>query len=233
MTNAGVVYMVGQTGGQWVSPAVTVVDGRTGTDLTASLGQVGYGFGYFYGTQRGIFAASKNKAFVISNGLSPADISYFTLDPATGAINKAGDSPYHGDYAMGAPFFLSSDENLLFTSSGNYFKTDTLQYAGKLSMTGFLQSMSHSASANEAIVLSASYDQSGYYPYPVVYQPSYHRFTGPLLFPDADIALPTIGGQQSYGISIFHSGNDNHVVLVQTGSSNPTAAGLKYYLITR
>jgi hypothetical protein len=233
VTNAGVVYMVGQTGGQWVSPAVSVVDGRTGTDLTASLGQVGYGFGYFYGTQRGIFAASKNKAFVISNGLSPADISYFTIDPTTGVINKAGDSPYHGDYAMGAPFFLSSDENLLFTSSGNYFKTDTLQYAGKLSMTGFLQSMSHSASANEAIVLSASYDQSGYYPYPAVYQSSYHRFTGPLLFPDTDIALPMIGGQQSYGISIFHSGNDNHVVLVQTGSSNPTATGLKYYLITR
>jgi YD repeat-containing protein len=233
VTNAGVVYMVGQTGGQWVSPAVTVVDGRTGTDLTASLGQVGYGFGYFYGTQRGIFAASKNKAFVISNGLSPADISYFTLDPTTGAINKAGDSPYHGDYAMGAPFFLSSDENLLFTSSGNYFKTDTLQYAGKLSMTGFLQSMSQSASANEAIVLSASYDQSGYYPYPVVYQSSYHRFTGPLYFPDADVALPMIGGQQSYGVSIFHSGNDNHVVLVQTGSANPSATGLAYYLITR
>ena len=169
--------MVGQTGGQWVSPAVSVVDGRAGTDLTSSLGQVSYGFGYFYGTQRGIFAASKNKAFVISNGLSPADISFFTLDPATGAINQAGDSPYHGDYAMGAPFFLSSDENLLFTASGNYFRTDTLQYAGKFSMTGFLQSMSQSVSANEAIVLSASYDQSGNYPYPVVYEPSYHRFT--------------------------------------------------------
>lgn len=233
VTNAGLVYMVGQTGGQWVNPAITVVDGRTGTDLTSTLAQGNYGFGYFYGTQRGILAASKNKAFVISNGLSPADISYFTLDPTTGAVKQAGDSPYHGDYPMSAPFFLSADENLLFTASGTFFRTDTLQYAGKLSMNGFLLSMSHSRSADEAIVLSASYNQSGSYPYPVVYEASYHRFTGPLFLPDADIALPAIAGQQSYGVGIFHSANDNHVVLVQTGSATANALGLKYYLVTR
>lgn len=233
VTNAGVVYMVGQTNGQWVSPAISVLDGRTGTDLTSSLASGNYGFGYFYGTQRGIYAASKHKAFVISNGLSPADISYFTLDAGTGAVTKAGDSPYHGDYPMSAPFFLSADENALFTSSGTFFRTDTLQYIGKLSMTGFVQSLSHSLSANEAIVMGASYNQSGAYPYPVVYQASYHRFTGPLFLPDSDIALPTIAGQQSYGVSIFHSGNDNHVALVQTGSANANATGLTYYLLTR
>jgi len=233
VTNTGMVYLIGQTGGQWANPSVAVVDGRTGTDLTSSLTQGMTGFGYFYGTQRGILAASKNKAFLISNGLSPADISYFTLDGTSGAVKETGDSPYHGDYPMSAPFFLSADENLLFTASGNYFRTDTLKYVGKFSMTGFLQSMSHSLSANEAVVMGASYNQNGSYPYPLVYEASYHRFTGSLFLPDTDIALPTIAGQQSYGIGIFHSGNDNHVALVQTGSATANAAGLTYYLVTR
>jgi hypothetical protein len=231
VTNAGIVYMIGQSS----SSAVSVLDGRTGTDLSASLGLSHAASGFFYGNQRGIFAASKNKVFLISNSLSPIDIAYFTLDPVTGAVNQSGDSPYHGDYSMSSPMFLSSDENLVFTASGTFFRTDTLRYVGKLSMTGLVQSMSQSASANEAIVMSASYDYGNYsnYSYPLVYQSSYHRFTGPLFLPDTDIALPMIDGQQSYGIGIYHSGNDNHVALVQTGSANSTATGLKYYLITR
>lgn len=35
-----------------------------------------------------------------------------------------------GDYAMGAPLFLSANEELLFTTTGTYFRTDTLRYAG-------------------------------------------------------------------------------------------------------
>ena len=230
VTNAGVVYMVGQTGGQWVNPAVTVVDGRTGTDLTATLGK-GYASGYFYGTQRGIFAATKKKAFVISYGLSPVDISYFTLD-AGGAVSQTGDSPYHGDYAMSAPFYLSANEDLLFTTSGTYFRTDTLQYAGRLTLSNNLQSMSNASAAGETLVMTSS-NPSGSYPPTVTYAPNYQRFTGALFLPDTDIALPAIGGQQSYGIGIYHSANDNHVALVQTGSATQNAAGIKYYLVTR
>lgn len=231
VTNAGVVYMVGQSGGQWVNPAVSVIDGRTGTDLTATLGK-GYASGYFYGTQRGVYAAAKRKAFVMSSGLSPADISYFTLN-ASGAVDQTGDSPYHGDYAMSAPLYLSGNEDLVFTSSGNYFRTDTLQYAGRLTLNNNLLSMSHSSSADEALVMTSSYASgSGYYS-TLNYAPSYQRFTGALFLPDTDIALPSIGGQQSYGIGIYHSANDNHVALVQTGSPTQNAAGISYYLVTR
>ncbi|MET0982534.1 MAG: PKD domain-containing protein [Telluria sp.] len=227
VTNAGLIYMVGQTGGQWVSPSVYVLNGRTGADLSAT---GSYGFGYFYGTLRGIFAASKNKGFVISNGLSPADISYFTLD-GSGAVSAVGDSPYHGDYAMNAPFYLSSNEDLLFTSNGNYFRTDTLRYGGRLPVSDAIMSMSHSGTADEAIVMTGN---AGYsYPYTPSYTSSYQRFTGALFFPDTAITLPSIGGQQSYGIGIFHSANDNHVALVQTGSAVPNATGIKYYLVTR
>lgn len=227
VTNGGVVYLIGQTGGQWVNPAVSVVDGRSGANLTASLG---LSYGLFYGTQRGIYAASKHKAFVMSEGLSPADINYFTLDASSGAVVKSGDSPYHGDYAMNSPFYLTGNEDLLFTSSGNFFRTDTLQYAGKLTMNGQIQSMSHSSSADEAIVLGGTVS---YYPPVRTYEASYHRFTGALLLPDTDVALPLVAGLQSYGIAIFHSANDNHVALVQTGSAVQNGAGVKYYLSTR
>ena len=227
-TNAGVVYMVGQTGGQWTTPAVSVVNGRTGADLTATLG---IQYGSFYGTLRGAFAGSKNKAFVISNGLSPADIRYFTIDPVSGAVLTTGDTPYHGDYSMSSPFYLSGNEDYLFTSSATFFRTDTLQYAGRLALSGFMQSMSHSASADEAITLSNAY--SGNYPYTINYPSSYQRFTGALFLPDADVALPLVGGLQSYGIAIFHSANDNHVALVQTGSATANGTGIKYYLVTR
>lgn len=231
VTNAGIVYMVGQTGGQWVNPAVSVVNGRTGIDLTASLGKA-YSNGSFYGTMRGVFAATKRKAFVMSSGLSPSDINYFTIDATSGAVTESGDSPYHGDYPMGLPLYLSAGEDLVFTTSGTFFRTDTLKYAGRLVMNGMVQSLSHSASADEAIVAGSSNNYNSY-PYPLVYEASYHRFTGPLFLPDTDIALPLIGGQQSYGIGLFHSANDNHVALVQTGSATANAAGVKYYIVTR
>lgn len=227
VTNAGLVYLVGQSGGQWTNPSVTILNGRTGAELTNGF----YGHGHFYGTMRGIFAASKNKGFVISYGLSPSDITQFTVDPVSGAVTGSSDSPYHGDYSMSAPFYLSSNEDLLFSSEGNIFRTDTLRYAGRLPVNNGVLSMSHSGTADEAIVMSLVV--GGAYPYTMNYRASYQRFTGALFFPDADIALPTIGGQQSYGIRIFHSANDNHVALVQTGSAVPDAAGIRYYLVTR
>lgn len=231
VTNAALIYLVGQTNGQWTAQTVGVVNGKTGADLTATLGRPqGWSF---YGTMHGVYSSLKRRAFVVSDGLSPVDIDYFSLD-ANGAVTDIGESPYHGDYAMGAPLFLSANEELLFTSSGTYFRTDTLRYVGKLNQTGIV-SLSHSAGADEALVLGSTNTYGGYpnYSYAYVYEASYHRYTGALLLPDTDIALPVIGGNQSYGMSIFHSANDNHVALVQTGGATANAAGLKYYVVTR
>ena len=233
VTNAGIVYLAGQTGGQWVTPSVAVVNGRTGLDLTATLGSANGWF--FYGTLHGVYSPVKRKAFVVSEGLSPVDIDYFTLD-ANGAVAALGDSPYHGDYPMSGPLFLSANEDLVFTGAGTYFRTDTLAYVGKFSLTGSVASLSHSAAADEAIVMSAAGNYvygSNAYSYQYTYETSYHRFTGPLLFAATDVALPVIGGSQSYGVAIFHSANNNHVALVQTGGAVSGATGLKYYVVSR
>jgi hypothetical protein len=231
VSNTGLIYMAGQTNGQWTTPTVAVVNGYTGADLTATIGQsAGWNF---YGTVHGVYSGLKRRAFVVSDGLSPVDIDYFDLD-ANGKVTTIGESPYHGDYAMGAPLFLSANEELLFTSAGTYFRTDNLAYVGKLNRGGIV-SLSHSAGADEALAIGATGTYGSYpnYGYVYTYEASYQRYTGPLLFPDNDIALPVIGGSQSYGMAIFHSANDNHVAIVQTGSASANAAGLKFYVVAR
>ncbi|MGV7210111.1 PKD domain-containing protein [Oxalobacteraceae bacterium A2-2] len=227
ITNDGVAYLIGQTGGQWVRPAVTVLDARTG----AKLSELDYASGQFYGTQRGIFAQSKSKALLMASGLSPADISYFTVDPKTNSVLASGDSPYHGDYSMSAPLYLSETEDLVFTSAGNYFQTDTLKYAGRFSMTGQLASLSHSSAVDETLLIATT---GGSYPdYAVTYPSVYKRYTGALFLPATDLPLPKIGTEQSYGIGIYHSADGHHIALVQTGSAAQNAAGVKYYLTYR
>ncbi|MFC0168160.1 PKD domain-containing protein [Pseudoduganella danionis] len=227
ITNSGVAYLIGQTGGQWVRPGVIVLNARTGEKMS----ELDYANGFFYGTQRGIFAESKNKAFLIAAGLSPSDISYFTVDGKSNAVLSSGDSPYHGDYAMYSPLYLSENQDLVFTAAGNYFQSETLRYAGRLDMTGQLTSLSHSVAMDETLALAST---GGSYPdYAVSYPTVYKRYTGALLLPAPDLTLPLIGGVQSYGVGIFHSADGHHVALVQTGSAQQNAQGVKYYLTYR
>ncbi|HMC16562.1 MAG TPA: hypothetical protein VKI18_13075, partial [Albitalea sp.] len=163
----------------------------------------------------------------------PSDISYFSFDPATSLVNGWGDSPYHGDYSMTVPLFLSGNQDLVFTRFGNFFRTDNLRYAGTLSGVTQMLGFSHSALAEEALVLQAGPSNSNSYPYPPTYPSSYKRFTGSLLLPDADLPLPLLNAAQTYGIKIFHSGAGSHVVLVQTGSNEPLGPGVQYHVITR
>lgn len=217
ITNAAVAYFIGQTGGQWVRPSVVYFNARTGAEMT--LPETVY-MGMFYGTQYGVYASTKNKVFLMSQGLSPADISYFTIDPATNGVIAMGDSPYHGDYNMSTPLFLSENEDVLFSASGNYFYTSNLKYAGTFSTP--VRSLSNSAAKDETLVIAGG---SAGYP------SSYRRFTGSLFFSDATIDFPLIDGLQSYGIKIFHSSAGKRLALVQTGSAALNGASVKYYTI--
>ncbi len=209
VTNAGIIYAIGQTGGQWVAEPVVVIDGRTGIKITQN-GSSSSGFAYFYGTQYGVLAGSLDKVFFLAQGLSPADISWFRFDESNSQVTVSGDSPYHGDFPMYTPLWMAGDDSLVFTADGNFFQSDTLHYAGQLAGIQFMFGFSHSAQSQEALVLTAT--NTGAYP------TSYQRFTGSLLFPDTAMPLPLVSGQQSYALQIFHSSGGSHVVLVQTGS---------------
>jgi hypothetical protein len=218
LTDTKVAYFIGQTGGQWVRPSVVYFDAATGTELTKP--ETTY-MGSFYGTQYGIYAPSKNKVLLMSLGLSPSDINYFTINSATNEVIAAGDSPYHGDYAMSAPLYLSENEDIVFTSSGNYFNANTLRYVGTFSQN--VRSLSNSAKMDETLILSGK---------TTAYPSSYRRYTGSLFFTDGDYNLPVLEGKQSYGIKLFHSTDGRRVALVQTGSAEPNSAGVKYYIVT-
>ncbi|HEY8973888.1 MAG TPA: hypothetical protein VIN75_06695, partial [Burkholderiaceae bacterium] len=96
-------------------------------------------------------------------------------------------------------------------------------YAGRLDGVASITSLSHSAQNQEAVLLEGA---------PGLALPtSYERFTGPFLFPDAPVALPLVGGQQGYGLQIFHSASGAHVVLVQTGSNGIDGNGITGYAL--
>jgi hypothetical protein len=228
VTNDGFIYMIGQTGGQWVDESVGVLDGRTGVPVVQS-GSTG--FGYFYGTQYGVMAERLGKTFLMSQGLSPSDISYFTFNRATNLVLQAGDSPYHGDYSMATPLFLNEDQTLLFTSAGTYFRTDTLRYAGALQGVSYgVLSMSHAGASEELLLLSPAAAGWGS---PTTYATNYKRFTGALFLPDADLSFPQIAGAASYGLKVFHTGTGRHVMLVQTGTATAKGAGVRYHVVLR
>ncbi|MEY2875777.1 MAG: hypothetical protein RLZZ373_3148 [Pseudomonadota bacterium] len=224
VSDAGLVYLTGQTGGQWLTPGFTVLDGRTGVTV-----QTYNSFASLYGSTRAILASGVGKVFTLSLGLSPSQLYGHTVDPATGLLGTSQGSPYWGDYAMGAPFWLSGDQTLLFTSAGTYFRTSDLTYAGTLGSA--VASVSHSATAQEAVALSPTtlYFYSGPLTYPAVYK----RYSGALLYPQPDMPLPTVYGAPSYGRQIFHAADDKLVMLVQTGSAQSDASGLQFYLLKR
>jgi hypothetical protein len=228
VTDTAVAYFVGQSGGQWVEPSIMYFNARTGEDISKP---VTGSFGRFYGTQYGIFAGLKNKVFVMSQGLSPADISYFTIDPATNNVIEAGESPYHGDYSMSTPLYLSESQDLLFTSTGNIFNTSNLRYAGALTLANgeMIVSLSNSSVKDETVILAAKYE---WFPNAVKALPAkYQLFNSALFFPAGAVDLPVIEGKQTYGVKVWHSATGRRVVLVQQGSAAPQAAGIKYFVL--
>lgn len=227
LTNSGLVYLAGQSSGQWYSPSVSALNARTGVTVE---GAHTTGSGYFYGTMHGVYSPINHKGYAVSEGLSPVDISFFTTDAASNAVATYGDSPYHGDYPIGSTLFLSAKEDWVFTSLGTYFRTDTLLYGGKLALTGTVASLSQS-DALETLAIAAT---SGSYPdYATSYPSSYKRYTGELIQFAGDLNFPLIDGQASYGRNLFHSAGGSHVALVQTGSAKQNASGLKFYLVYR
>jgi len=230
VNNNGQLYLTGQTGGQWVTPGFTEQDGTTGALLqTSNVPDV-------YGTTLGIYSDLNNKIFFLSLGLSPTQIYAVALD-SNGIITTTTGSPYWGGYPMNAPFWLSSDQSLLYTSAGDYFSTSNLTYQGTLGLTTegivgaytAVQSLSNSATAQETVLFQSITSYSG----PVTYPSVYKQYTGTLQFMQPDVPLPVLGTAQTYGLYIFHASDDTHVMVVQTGSSSANATGLLYFLLKR
>ena len=229
VTNDGVVFLIGQSIGSSARPSIAVINARTGQLLPS----VDYSGG-FYGVMRGVFAASKNKVIAVQT--SSTSLSTFTIDPKTNAVLTNGTT--YGDYALSSPFYLSPKEDLLFSSNGMYFNTDTLKYVGRFilgttnSNLNSVASLSYSPTKDEVLMMESSY--AYVYPgYDTTYLTSYRKYSGDLLFPAGTVSLPVIGGEASYGIGIFHTAAGDPLALVQTGGAQKSTARAKFYLVYR
>jgi hypothetical protein len=231
--NTGLVYLMGSTTYSSNGTMISVIDGKTGVDMTATLGTSNPSY-YFYGSAAGVYSSINRKGFLASGG-SQTEIYTFSIG-TNNVASPLSTTGYRYDFSSPQPFFLNASEDLLFTGNGNFFRTDTLKYAGKLVLASpNIVSMSQSNTADEALVLTytnGNYDSSTGQ-YARVYEANYHRFTSSLYYAAADVALPVIGSAQSYGVGIYHSANSNVVALVQTGNSTSTDTTVSYFLVTR
>ena len=225
ISNAGLLYLSGQVGGQWLSPAMTVLNGSTGS-VVQSYAQNGD----FYGTMRGILVDQHNEIITTWTGLSPQQMFSVALNSGTGQITSTTGSPYWGNYAMNAPFWLSSDETLVFTASGTYFNTSGITYSGTLGLTATALTIDDDVATGETIALTGVATQNyGVYNFPS----SYLLYSGVTPLPQGSVPLPLIAGVQSYGLALFHDSTGKHVMVLQTGSNQPNVAGVQYFAILR
>jgi hypothetical protein len=91
----------------------------------------------FYAMAFLAYSAPARTIYAHHTNVSPTDIHYTKFDEATGALTADGDSPYHGDYALGYPLRLINGGTRVVAGSGAMFScsqivsTDLL-YSGSL-----------------------------------------------------------------------------------------------------
>lgn len=228
----GLVYLMGQPLDSSNGQLVSVINGKTGADMTSALSAGFGGASTFPSFVSGIYSGIRHRAYVSRMDIQTEIVSFsVNADNVASAPVSTG---YRKPYSP-LNFFLNQSEDLLFTRNGNFFHADTLEYVGTLTLNlHFIGSFSQSNSADETILLlyGAIYDPATR-SYPPLYEPSYQRFTGSKYDVAADIDLPVIGGLQTYGIGIYHSANSRRVALVQAGSDVSYETGLAYYLVAR
>lgn len=109
--------------------SLKVIDRVTGQEVSS--------MNSYYNMTSLLPSPGNNMIYAHHIGVSPTDIHYFSIDPATGELLANGDSIYHGTYSMGAPLRLLKNATRLATASGNMFTTSSLVaedllYAGNL-----------------------------------------------------------------------------------------------------
>lgn len=220
ISNSGLIYVAGQSSG-CCNESMQVLNASTGATV-----QNFTSYPALYQAAGGVLADSSNQIFVSSGAV---DVYSISLNPANGQLVSSGAQTSITYSLQCGPLWLSSDESLLFACNGDYFSTNGLGYAGTLGLGSHMLSVSDDTNISEAVVLTEVENSNFTYVYPGVY----NLFTGSTLFPQGTIPLPLVAGVQGYGIAMFHSSSDQHVMVLQTGSNQPGAAGVQYFAILR
>ena len=224
VTNNGYCYVIGGRTIQPLLPPVTVVDGRTGTNLTATLGMDDPSI---VTGERGIYSAVKKRMYHFDAVGTNQLVKYFDVSPTTGKVSAPGQTNYGPTGQISPAFFLVQGDEVLLGRNRDFLLTGTTpSYAGTWSASGAtaLQSASESPSTGETIMLTIS---GG------LLRPLYSRFTNVTMTYVQDVALPQVNGLPAYGVGVFHSAAGKQVFVLQTGTAIPNNAGASYHVVIR
>lgn len=95
---------------------------------------------YWYSYNDITFNPTNGIAYALSVNVSPSDIHRIQIDPVTGAFTDIRDSPYHGDYSLGAPLRIIKNGTRVAAADGSTFSSSSLSsqdllYNGTLNYT--------------------------------------------------------------------------------------------------
>ncbi|NKF49228.1 PQQ-binding-like beta-propeller repeat protein [Shewanella sp. WXL01] len=88
---------------------------------------------YFSRGENVTWNSQSQRLYHFRDGISPNDIMYTELDPASGSFGDSQDSPHHGDYNIYGPIILSEDGARVMLGSGDIYTASTLTYSGSVS----------------------------------------------------------------------------------------------------
>ncbi|MCB9936869.1 MAG: hypothetical protein H6823_01380 [Planctomycetaceae bacterium] len=87
------------------------------------------------------WSSINSRIYYVQQGVSPANLSWESIDRNTGAITQLRDSPYHGDFAMQHPARVSRDGAFVVLGSSEIFNAKTLAYHASLPVNSFTDAL--------------------------------------------------------------------------------------------
>ncbi|MGH1439869.1 MAG: S8 family serine peptidase [Cellvibrionaceae bacterium] len=107
--------------GRWNTHYIFDVDGQLTDSADLNRYSVEYAWNEF-----------NNRVYFFRNGFSPNDLHYEEINQLTGEISSAGETPYHGDYAILPPIRVSNDGVYVLLGSGDLYDATDLTWQGSV-----------------------------------------------------------------------------------------------------
>jgi PKD domain len=179
---------------------------------------------------RGLFSDRLGIAFTVPTNSQPARLTALKLNftGQTTAIS-AESKLVNGSDGVGPPIAFNSSQSLMFDAFRLVVKTGDLTFAGKLDVPGVVLNVTSSTDDTELLALFVPYTAH----YNGLAPSSYASLDPQTFFVRTNLNLPSINGQQSYGLALFHSAADRHVGVVQTGGDDAAVAGKRFWVFVR
>lgn len=204
------IYTVGE---YYTSPySINIESGQATKNTTAGSSMTGaklnVGVNAIYGTR---------------DNTSPNDVEKF--DISTGPLTRKSDSPYHGDYCVNGPVWLSPDWTRIYTGCGTVFRASTDPQRDMFYISS-IPNVNSIGSLDESDVLQkiALLRRKPAYGVNTIDEAIVHVFESAYLLPSAQFTLAGFeAGGKTYGPhgrAVFFSADSTELIVVKQADSS-------------